>query len=102
MLNIYCKNTGKTLRFQEGTTLLEMLPSFGIDNPYPIISAKVNNVSQGLKFKVYNNRDVEFLDFRDHSGRRVYFRSLCFLLCKAAEDVFPGSRIQIKHPISNG
>ena len=102
MLHIYCKNTGRTLPFTEGTTLLEMLPSFGIDNPYPIVSAKVNNVSQGLKFKVYNNRDVEYIDYRDPSGRRVYFRSLCFLLCKAARDVFPGCSINIKHPISNG
>ena len=62
MLHIYCKNTGTYKDFQEGTTLLEMLPSFEFDRPYPIISAKVNNVSQGLKFRVYNNRDVEFVD----------------------------------------
>jgi uridine kinase len=102
MLTIYCKNTRTSQRFNEGTTLEEMLPSFEFDRPYPIVSAKVNNVSQGLRFRVYNNRDIEFLDLRDPSARRVYCRSLCFLLCKAAQDVCPKSQMEIKHPISNG
>lgn len=102
MIKVYCKNNGETRQFQEGTTLLEMLPEFKFDQPFPIISARVNNVSQGLKFKVYNNRDVEFVDGKSYSGRRVYCRSLCFLLAKAARDVFPDSKIYMEHPISNG
>ena len=102
MLQIYCKNTGTTQNFPEGTSLLEMLSAFEFDKPYPIVSAKVNNVSQGLKFKVYNNKDIEFLDVRDASGMRVYCRSLFFLLCKAARDVYPEGRIYLEHPISNG
>ncbi len=102
MLTIYCKNTRTSQRFNEGTTLEEMLPAFEFDRPYPIVSAKVNNVSQGLRFRVYNNRDIEFLDLRDPSARRVYCRSLCFLLCKAAQDVCPKAQMEIKHPISNG
>ena len=102
MLTILCKNNGVKLEFQEGTTLLEMLPHFEFERPYPIVSARVNNVSQGLKFRVFNNRTVEFLDYRDSSGRRVYCRSLSFLLCKAAQDLFPGCKINMKHPISNG
>ncbi|MBO7547220.1 MAG: nucleoside kinase [Bacteroidales bacterium] len=102
MLQIFCKNTGTAKEFPEGTTLLDMLPSFEFDKPYPIVSARVNNVSQGLKFKAYNNKEVEFLDVRDASGMRVYTRSLFFLLCKSAYDVFPGCRIFIEHEISNG
>ena len=102
MLQIFCRNTKTTLSFPEGTTLQEMLPEFHIDNPYQIVSAKVNNVSQGLKFRVYNNRDVEFVDVRDSAGARVYFRSLCFLLSKAAHDVLPGAKLYMEDPISNG
>lgn len=69
---------------------------------YPVVSAKVNNASQGLKFRLYQNRDVEFLDARSGSGRRVYTRSLCFVLYKATCDVFPGSKLYMEHPISNG
>ncbi len=102
MLRIYCKNTGTFREFQEGTTLLEMVPEFDFERPYDIISAKVNNVSQGLKFRVFNNRDVEFLDYRTYAGRNVYCRSMCFLLCKAVQDLFPGSRTVIRRPISKG
>ena len=102
MLKIYCKNTGTTLEFQEGTTLAEMLPQFDFERPYDILSAKVNNVSQGLKYKAYNNREVEFLDYRSYAGRSAYCRSLCFLLSKAARDVFPGCKIKMRRPISKG
>ncbi len=102
MIQIYCKNTGTVKSFQEGTSLLEMLGHFDFQRPYEIVSAKVNNVSQGLKFRAYNSKDVEFLDVRERSGMRVYNRSLAFLLCKAAKDIFPAGRIFIEHPISHG
>lgn len=100
MLQVYCVNNQTTKEFKEGTTLLEMLPEFDFDRPFPIVSAKVNNVSQGLKFRVYNSRDVEFLDIRQSSARHVYVRSLCFLLYKASTDLFPDSRLYMEHPIS--
>jgi len=102
MIQVYCKNTQTTKSFREGTSLLDMLPEFDFERPYPIVSAKVNNVSQGLKFRVYNSRDVEFVDATSPSGMRVYIRSLCFLLCKATKDVFKDSTIHIEHPISHG
>ena len=102
MIQIYCLNTKTTKEFQEGSTLLDVLAEFDFDQPYPIVSAKVNNVSQGLKFRVYNSRDVEFLDIRHDTARHVYFRSLCFLLYRAAQDLFPGSKLNMVHPISKG
>ena len=104
MLQIRCKNTNKTKSFPEGTSLLDVYQEFADDIhlPFPVVSAKVNNVSQGLKFRVYQNRDVEFIDASDGSGRRVYARSLCFVLYKATSDVFPGSKLFIEHPLSRG
>jgi len=102
MVQVYCKNTKETKRFPEGTSLVQMLSEFDCHTPYPIVSAKVNNVSQGLKFKVYQNKDIEFIDVREPSGMRVYCRSLYFLLYKAASDVLPGSKLYIEHPISHG
>ena len=102
MVQVFCKNTKETKRFPEGTSLLQMLSEFGCQSPYPIVSAKVNNVSQGLKFKVYQNKDIEFIDVREPSGMRVYCRSLYFLLYKASCDVLPGSKLYIEHPISQG
>ena len=104
MLQIRCKNNNKTKSFPEGTSLLDVYHEFAdeLQMPYPVVSAKVNNASQGLKFRLYQNRDVEFLDARQGSGHRVYVRSLCFVLYKAASDVFPGSKLFIEHTISRG
>ena len=102
MVTVYCKNTGTSLSVQEGTMLLELVDKFDFDKPYPIISAKVNNVSEGLKFRVYNSRDVEFLDYRTYAGRNTYCRSLSFLLCKSASDVLPGCHVRLRRPVSKG
>ena len=104
MLQIRCKNNNVTKSFPEGTSLLDVYQEFAdeIKLPYPVVSAKVNNASQGLKFRLYQNRDVEFLDAREGSGHRVYVRSLCFVLYKATCDVFPGSKLFIEHSLSRG
>ena len=104
MLQIRCKNNNVTKSFPEGSSLLDIYQEFAEDIrlPYPVVSAKVNNVSQGLKFRVYQNRDVEFLDAREGSGHRVYVRSLSFVLYKATQDVFPGSKLFIEHSLCRG
>ena len=102
MIKIFCKNTGTFKYFEEGTPLLDMVDEFDFQKQYQILSAKVNNVSEGLKYRAYKNRDVEFLDYTSYSGRRVYSRSLCFLLSKSARDIFPGCRIVMRRPISKG
>ncbi len=104
MLQIRCKNNNTTKSFQEGCSLLDVYQEFAdeLKMPYPVVSAKVNNASQGLKFRLYHNRDVEFLDARDGSGQRVYVRSLSFVLYKATSDLFPGSKLFIEHPLAGG
>jgi len=104
MLQIRCKNNNVTKSFPEGTSLLDIYQEFAADIrlPYPVVSAKVNNVSQGLKFRVFQNRDVEFLDAREGSGHRVYVRSLSFVLYKATQDVLPGSKLFIEHSLCRG
>lgn len=104
MLQIRCKNNNITKSFPEGTSLLEVYQDYAeeLKMPFPVVSAKVNNTSQGLKFRLFQNRDVEFLDAREGSGRRVYVRSLCFVLYKATADLFPASQLFIEHPLSGG
>lgn len=92
-----------TREFPIGTTLEEIYQSFPeLEFKYPVVTAKVNNVSQGLRFRVYQNRDIEFVDISDPSGRRAYIRSLCFIFYKATQDVFRGSKLFFEHPISHG
>ena len=102
MVKIFCKNTGTSKEFEEGTSLGVISREFDFDKPYDILAAKVNNVAHGLKFNAYHSLDVEFLDYRTYIGRNFYCRSLCFLLYKGVKDLFPGSALTIRRPISKG
>ena len=102
MLQIYCKNINKSKSFPIGISLLDVYSEFNLNMPYGPVSAKVNNKVEGLNFRLYNNKDVEFLDIHSSSGMRTYVRSLCFILCKAVEDLYPQGRIMLEHPVSKG
>ena len=102
MLQICCKNNNIYKEFPIGSSLLDIYYGFNLNFPYQVVSAKVNNRSEGLNFRVYNNKDVEFLDVRDSSGMRTYVRSLCFILYKAVSELFPEGKLFVEHPVSKG
>ena len=102
MLQIYCKNLNKSKSFPIGISLLDIYSGFGLNMPYGPVNAKVNNKVESLTFRVYNNKDVEFQDIYTSSGMRTYVRSLCFVLCKAVEDLYPNGSIVLEHPVSKG
>ena len=102
MLQICCKNNNIYKEFPVGSSLLEIYSALDLDFPYQVVSARVNNRSEGLNFRVYNNKDVEFLDVRNPSGMRTYVRSLCFVLYKAVSELFPQGKLYVEHPVSKG
>lgn len=102
MLQIYCKNNNSTRKFPEGSSLLDIYNGFNLAMPYGPVSAKVNNKVESLDFRVYYNKDIEFLDITSSSGMRTYVRSLFFILVKAVEELYPQGSISLEHPISKG
>ncbi|MDR0988621.1 MAG: nucleoside kinase [Prevotellaceae bacterium] len=101
-LQIWCKNNNISKEFPIGSSLLEIYQGLQLDFPYPAVSAKVNNCSEGLHFRAFTNKDVEFLDVRDPSGMRTYVRSLCFVLYKAVGELFEEAKLYVEHPVSKG
>lgn len=101
-IQIRCKNNGQTLTAPIGSTLSEVFRNAGIDMKYGPICAKVNNKVEGLHYRIYHNKDVEFLDMTSGSGSRNYTRSLFFVLCKAVHDLYPQSKVVIDIPVSKG
>ena len=101
-IQIRCKNNGQTLTAPIGSTLAEVFRNAGIDMKYGPICAKVNNKVEGLHYRIYHNKDVEFLDMTSGSGSRNYTRSLFFVLCKAVHDLYPQSKVVIDIPVSKG
>lgn len=81
---------------------MDIYSGLDLNMPYGPVSAKVNNKVEGLNFRVYYNKDVEFLDITNPSGMRTYVRSLCFILVKAVKDLYPTGSISLEHPVSKG
>jgi len=102
VIQIRCKNNKKTANFPIGSTLSEIFNEFGLNMEYGPITAKVNNKVEGLNYRVYNNKDVEYLDMTSVSAMRAYTRSLFFVLCKSVHDLFPKAHVVIDIPVSNG
>lgn len=102
MVRIYCRNTGSEQEFVPGVTLQEVYDAFALDMPYGAVSARVNNKVEGLSFRVYNHKDIEFLDVTSDSGMRTYVRTLFFILAKAVSELYPNGELIIEHPISKG
>lgn len=99
---IRCKNNKKTLKVAIGSTLSDIFSQSGLKMDYGPINAKVNNKVEGLHYRVYNQKDVEFLDLHDASAIRTYTRTLFFVLNKAAHDLWPDCTVIIDIPVSNG
>lgn len=102
VLQICCKNNKKTQDVAIGSTLSDVFMQFNLKMPYGPICARVNNRVVGMNYQLYHNKDVEFLDMHDASASRNYTRTLFFILCKAVHDLYPGSRVVIDIPVSNG
>lgn len=102
ILKIRCKNNKKNLEVPLGSTLSEIFKTANIHMQHGPVSAKVNNKVEGLHFRVFRNKDIEFLDLRSSSGMRTYTRSLFMVLCKAVHDLYSGSNVIIDIPVSNG
>ncbi len=101
-VKIRCKNNKKTLNISIGSTLSEIFSLSGLQMEYGPVSARVNNKVEGMHYRVYKPKDVEFLDLHDPSAIRAYTRTLFFVLNKAAHELWPACTVVIDIPVSNG
>lgn len=101
-IQIRCKNNKKSQKVEIGSTLFDVFSLFDLKMTHGPVSARVNNKVEGMHYRVYNSKDVEFLDMNSASGSRAYTRTLFFVLCKAVQDIYPNTDVVIDIPVSNG
>ena len=101
-IQIRCKNNKKSQKGEIGSTLFDVFSSFDLKMTHGPVSARVNNKVESMHYRVYNSKDVEFLDMNSASGSRAYTRTLFFVLCKAVQDIYPNTDVVIDIPVSNG
>ena len=101
-VEVRCLNNGQTLQIPLGSSLETIYEAAGIQLPHGPMAARVNNKVEGMHYRVYNAKTVEFLDVQSSSGLRAYTRSLFFVLCKAVHDLYECAKVSIDIPVSNG
>ena len=101
-INVFCKNIGKMLEVPMGCNLLDIFKISGLTMEYGPVCARVNNKIEGIHFRVYKPKEVEFLDMYSPTAIRTYTRTLFFVLCKACHDLYSPCRVSIDIPVSNG
>ena len=101
-VRIFCRNNGQSVEVPMGTTLEEAYAMTGLQMAYGPLLAHVNNKVEGMHYRIYNAREVEFLNLTSPSGQRAYTRSLFFVLCKALHDLYEPATVSIDIPVSNG
>jgi len=102
LIKIRCKNNQETFEVPIGSTLSEVFALTGLQMEYGPVSAKVNNKVEGMHYRVYKQKDIEFLNLQTSTGIRTYTRTLFFVLCKAAHDLWTDCKVVIDIPVSNG
>ncbi|MBQ6377733.1 MAG: nucleoside kinase [Prevotella sp.] len=101
-VKIHCRNTDSNIEVPLGCTLEDVYQQTGLEMKHGPISAHVNNKVEGMHFRIYKQKEIEFLDITSASGSRAYTRSLFFVLCKAAHDLYKPCKVAIDIPVSNG
>ena len=102
MIKIYSENLGKIVECKAGTTLKELSDNSGIRLKWPVIAAVVNNQLKELGYKLYNAKNVRFIDYTHPDGARTYVRSLNFVLQKAVSELYPQYSLTIEYNMQNG
>ena len=102
MVRITCLNNGKNLDVPTGSTLEEIFLQTGAALKHEPLLARVNNKVEGMHYRVYKQKTIEYLDITSPSGQRAYTRTLFFVLCKAVHDLYSHCTVTIDIPVSNG
>ena len=101
-VKVHCLNTDAYKEVPIGSSLEELIDFFGVQSPYLIANAKVNNKTESLAYRIYRPKTIEYVDLSNSSAMRTYVRSLCFILAKAVDDLLPNAEMYIEHAVSKG
>ncbi len=93
---------GEMLPVTGSRSLLEVSAEVQRHHAAPIVAAVVKNSLRELSAMLEPSETVRFLDLTDKEGRRIYQRSLTFLLIAAVSDLFPHAELTVEHSLGKG
>ncbi len=91
----------KTLTLADGMTVMQCLLALGAPTE-GALAAQMGGMVLELYDEVRQNGEIHPLTLADEEGRRVYERSLRFVLLLAMRRVLPGQRVRIEYSVGHG
>ena len=102
LISIYIEDLNEKRSYPVGTCLQTILNDISPLLNTKVLGAMVNNKLKELTYEIYKPKTIKFIDYTHPAGKRMYIRSLTFILYKAVQEVFPNVGFRVEHSISNG
>jgi len=93
---------GKGREIPAEMTLLELAQEVQKKGEPLIVAARVDNVLRDLQTSVGDFHTIELVDTRSEFGRRIYRRSVVFLLIMAVRELYPEAEVVVQFTAHKG
>ena len=93
---------GKGREIPAEMTLLELAQEVQKEGELLIVAARVDNVLRDLQTPVGDFHTIELVDTRSEFGRRIYRRSVVFLLIMAVRELYPEAEVVVQFTAHKG
>ncbi|MGI6212537.1 MAG: nucleoside kinase [Anaerovoracaceae bacterium] len=87
---------------KRGTSIEKLYQDRAETLPYTVLSAKVNNKYEGLRYSLTEECSVELLDMRNQEAAYVYQHSLSLIYIAACRQVLGDVRVEIENSLNQG
>lgn len=92
---------GNRERLRRGIPVRQLLRNHAAPNGLPVIAALANHEVVSLNYRLDIDTRLQWITLADRHGRKVYRRSLTFLLAKTVKDLFPEADLYVEHSLGN-
>jgi len=93
---------GSVREYPKGTTAMDVALSISEGLARNVLAAKVNNVVQDANIPMEIDSTVSLLTWNDEEGKSTMWHSSAHLMAEAIEFYFPGVKLAIGPPVTNG
>lgn len=90
---------------EQGESILDAIKKLGIDSDslkLRPLAAQIGGEVFSLRYTPFRDVNIHLLRYGEEMGRRVYERTLEFVLITAARKIFVGARIYVRYSLGSG
>ncbi len=96
---------GIITKTEYGATIYDVLRSLSLDSldiSKRPLGAMINGEVFSLRYKPYRSTDIKLLRYGDDEGRRIYERSMLFVVLTALKKLYPNDKAIVRYSLGGG